>query len=99
MEDVVRTNGEAAGEGFNGRFASGVDSVVVHPCCLGRDTRDENQAAGRREVFVGLLRDEELAAGVDVENAVEVFGSDFIDGAKVLEAFVMNSQPSRLHLL
>lgn len=66
--------------------------MVVDTGCLGRDTRDEDQAARVGEVFVGLLGNEELAAGIDVEDAVEVGGGDFVDGAKVLETSTTHSQ-------
>ena len=48
-------------------------------------------------MFVGLLGDEELATCVDIEDAVEVGGGNFIDGAKVLETFTTNGQTGWLH--
>ena len=86
------TTSETAGEGLNGGFASGIDRVVMDTGCLGRDTGDEDQAAGVGKVFVSLLGDEELAAGIDVEDAVEIGGGDFVDGAKVLQTSTTHSQ-------
>lgn len=46
---------------------------------LAGDGSHEDQTAADLEVLVGLAGDEELATGVDVEDTVELLGSDILD--------------------
>lgn len=83
-----RTCSKTPHESLHRRFTPRIHRMIVDPRRLGRDAGDEYQAAGRREVFVRLLGDEELAARVDGEDAVVIRGSDFVDFAKVFESFI-----------
>ena len=55
---------------------------------LAGDGAHEDDAAADLEVLVGLAGDEELAAGVDVEDAVELLGGDVLDVAEGHDAAV-----------
>jgi hypothetical protein len=52
------------------------------------DGGEHDESTAGREIFVGLLGDEELASSVDGENAVEFFGSDLGDVPKCFDAGV-----------
>ena len=81
-----RTRSKTPHERLHRRFTPRIHRMVVDPRRLGRDAGDEDQAAGGREVLVGLLGDEELAARVNGEDAVVVGGGDLVDFAEVFEA-------------
>jgi hypothetical protein len=55
-----------------------------------RDRRRGDQPATLRGMLVSLLRDEELAARIGAEDAIELLGRDFSDVAKALDASVRN---------
>ncbi len=62
--------GKAAREAFDGGFGACVQSMVTHAGHVGRDGGRENDSAPAGAMSEAVLRDEELAAGVEVENVV-----------------------------
>lgn len=82
------TNGHAAHKGLDGALGPGVDGMLGHALGLPRDRAHEDQPAADLEVLVRLAGDEELAARVDVEDAVELLGRDVLDVAERDDAAV-----------
>ena len=70
---------QAAHERLHRGLAARVQRVVLDRLGLRRDGREHDQPPARGEVLVGLLGDEQLAAGVDSEDAVEFVGRDLGD--------------------
>lgn len=72
--------------------------MAWHALGLARDGAHEDQAAADLEVSIGLAGDEELAARVDVEDAVELLRSDVLDVAERDDAAVgaHNVEPAKL---
>jgi hypothetical protein len=62
--------------------------MLGHALGLSSNGTHEDQPSANLEVLVRLASDEELAARVDVEDAVELFGSDILDVAKGDDAAV-----------
>jgi hypothetical protein len=79
---VTEVDGHAPDEGLDGTLGGGVDGVLGDSLGLASDGSHENETAADREVLVGLARDEELATGVDVEDAVELLGGHILDVAE-----------------
>lgn len=79
---VAEVEGHAADEGLNGSLAAGVDSVLGDTLSLASDAAHHDEAATDLEVLVGLAGDEELATGVDAEDAVELLWRDVLDVAE-----------------
>ena len=92
------TNGHAADECLDGALARRVDGVLGDGLGLARDGPHEDQAAANLEVLVRLAGDEELAARVDVEDAVKLLGRDVLDVAERHDAAVgaHNVEPAKL---
>lgn len=76
---VAKVNSHAADEGLDGSLAARVDGVLGHALGLAGDAAHEDEAAADLEVLVGLAGDEELAARVDVEDAIELLRRDVLD--------------------
>lgn len=79
---VTEVDGHAADEGLDGTLGSGVDGVLGDTLGLAGDGAHQDEAATDLEVLVGLAGDEELATGVDAEDAVELLGGDVLDMAE-----------------
>lgn len=77
-----RTNGHAAHKGLNGTLAARVEGVLWHALGLARDAAHQDDAAVGLHALVSLLGDEELTTGVDVEDTVELLGSDVLEVAE-----------------
>lgn len=92
------TDSHAADECLDGALARRVDGVLGDGLGLARDGPHEDQAAANLEVLVRLAGDEELAAGVDVEDAVKLLGGDVLDVAERNDAAVgaHNVEPAKL---
>nr|POE98246.1 hypothetical protein CFP56_64839 [Quercus suber] len=69
---VTAVDGHAADEGLDRALGARVDGVLGHALGLAGDGAHEDDAAADGKVLVGLAGDEELAAGVDAEDAVEL---------------------------
>lgn len=69
---VAAVDGHAAHEGLDGALGARVDGVLGDTLGLARDAAHEDDAAAGLEVLVGLAGHEELASGVDVEDAVKL---------------------------
>lgn len=75
---VAAVDGHAADEGLDGTLGAGVDGVLWNTLGLAGDGAHQDDAAADGEVLVGLAGDEELATGVDVEDAVELLLGDVL---------------------
>lgn len=64
--------GKAAREAFDGGFGARVQGMVTHAGHAGRHRGREDDAAPVAAMFQAVLGDEELAAGVEVEDLVVV---------------------------
>ena len=67
---VVRTNSHAPSKGFDGTLGTRVDGVLGDTFCLACNGTHEDDPAIDRHALVRLLCNEELAAGVDLHDAV-----------------------------
>ena len=76
------TNGHAPGKGLNGTLGTRVDGVLGDTLGLAGDGAHEDDAATDFHALVGGGGNEELATGVDVEDAVKLLGSDVLEVAK-----------------
>lgn len=85
---VTEVDGHAAHEGLDGTLGARVHGVLGHTLGLAGDGPHENQTTADLEVVVRLAGDEELAARVDVEHAVELLGGDVLDVAERDDAAV-----------
>lgn len=85
---VAKVDGHAAHESLNGTLGRRVDGVLGDGLGLTGDRSHEDQATADREVLVRLAGDEELATGVDVEDAVKLLGRDILDVAERHDARV-----------
>lgn len=79
---IAKVDGHAAGKRLDGPLGTGVDGVLGDALGLARDGAHEDEAAADLEVLVGLAGDEELAARVGVEDAVELLLGDVLDVAE-----------------
>lgn len=70
---VAGVLGEDADEGVNGALGAGVERVPGHAKVPGRVGGHEDDASAVVEMAVCLAGDEELAAGVEGEDAVKLF--------------------------
>jgi hypothetical protein len=76
---VTGVDGHAADEGLDGTLGTGVDGVLGDTLGLTGDGAHQDDAAADGKVLVGLTGDEELAAGVDLEDAVELLLGDILE--------------------
>lgn len=81
-ERLKLTNRHAAHKCLNGALGTRVDGVLGHTLGLSGDGAHEDQPSADLEVLVRLARHEELAARVDVEDAVELLRGDVLDVAE-----------------
>ena len=79
---VAAVNRHAANKGLNGALGARVDGVHGHALGLAGDGAHEDDAAADGQVAVGLARDEELATGVDAEDAVKLFLGHILEVAE-----------------
>lgn len=79
---VTEVDGHAADEGLNGSLRARVDGMLGDTLGLASDGTHEDDTAADLEVLVGLAGNEELATGVDGEDAVELLGGDILDVAE-----------------
>lgn len=79
---VTSVDGHAADESLNGTLGAGVDGVLGHTLGLAGDGAHQDDAAADGKMLVRLAGDEELATGVDAEDAVELLLSDVLDVAE-----------------
>jgi len=79
---VARVDGHAADKGLDGTLGTGVDGVLGDALGLTGDGAHQDDAAADGKVLVGLTGDEELAAGVDLEDAVEFLLGDVLEVAE-----------------
>ena len=100
---IAGINGHATDEGLDGALGAGVDCVLWDALGLASDRAHQDDAAANAKVLVGLAGDEELATGVDAEDAVEFLlahvlevaerddagiGADNVELAKVLNGLI-----------
>lgn len=85
---VAAVDGHAAHEGLDGALGARVDGVLGHTLSLAGDGAHEDDAAADGKMLVGLAGDEELAAGVDAEDAVELLFGDILQVAEGNDAGV-----------
>lgn len=76
---VTAVDGHAADKSLDGTLGAGVDGVLGDTLGLTGDGAHQDDAAADGEVLVGLTGDEELATGVDLEDAVELLLGDVLE--------------------
>ena len=91
----AHTDGETPGKGLDGALAAGVDGMVADALCAGGDAAEHDEPTPVAEVLVGLLGDEQLAARVDGEDAVELLGRDVGNVPEALDARVRHHDVQR----
>ena len=85
---VTAVDRHAAHKRLNRALAARVDRMLGNALGLARDGAHQDDAAADGHVLVGLARDEELAARVDAEDAVEFLLGDVLEVAKADDARV-----------
>lgn len=76
------TDSHAPDKGLNGTLGSRIDGVLGHTLGLTSDGAHEDDPATSLHPLVGLLSDEKLTTGVDVENTVKLLGLDLCEVAE-----------------
>lgn len=79
---VTAVDGHAADEGLNGTLGARVDGVLGDTLGLTSDGAHHDDPAANLHVLVGLTGHEELTAGVDPEDAVELLLGNILQVAE-----------------
>lgn len=79
---VTGIDGHAADESLDGALGAGVDGVLRHALGLAGDGAHQDDTAADGKMLVRLAGDEELATGVDAEDAVELLLGDILEVAE-----------------
>ena len=83
---------ETAREALDSGFGPGIQGVVLHARHAGRDGRGEYDSPAIGAVLESVLRNEELAARIEVENAVEILLRDVLLDLKSFHTGVRNDE-------
>ena len=83
---------ETSREAFDSGFRPGIQGVVLHPGHAGCDGRGEYNSPAIGTVLEPVLRNEELASRIEIENAVEIFLCDILLDLESFHTGIRNNE-------